>query len=214
MIFSGDPAALYDSISRHQYKCLYCMFPARPESRSAVPLGPGHTYHATSFYGSIAAWMIGVTGVLATSFLIVCRIHVMRRDIRHFRRRLYDPARQRHSTIHMPAWQRCVFCLSSAEVNEPPPDPTAHLDLRLLTAAYSMRCTNDYVPTPPPYAERDKPDTPPPEYTTLDRSTMHHDGRNSDSAAGETLLHNHDDSAAEQSSKTAEQIRTDNATPS
>ena len=192
---------------------LYCMFPAVPESRSgAVPLGPGHPYNANSFYGSIAAWMIGVTGVLATSFLIVCRIHVMRRDIRHFRRRLYDPARQRHA-IHMPAWQRWIFCLSSAQVNEPP-EPTAHLDLRLLTAAYSMRCANDYVPTPPPYVECDKPDTPPPEYTTLDRSATRHDGRGTanDSAAGETLLHN---AAAEQSSATiVEQIRTDNATPS
>ena len=185
----------------------------RPMNRGAVPLGPGQPYRANSLFGSIAAWMVGVTGVLATALLIVCRIHVMRRDMRRFRQRLHGQVRR---TVHMSAWQRFIYCWSPAEVTEPPVS-TVHINLRLLSTSYAggvLRGVNDYVPTPPPYTEREDPDTPPPAYTTLDRRVTHdHSARataGDDCTAAETLLQNQG-TAAEDSAKPVEQIRTDTA---
>ena len=168
------------------------MLSVRPVNRGGVPLGPSQPYRASSLFGSIVAWMIGVTGVLATALLIICRIHVMRRDMRRFRQRFHGQTRQ---ALHMSTWQRCMYCWSPAEVDEPAV-PTVHINLRLLPTSYAggvVRCVNDYVPTPPPYTERNDPDTPPPAYTTLDRTHNRittADVTDDDCTAAQTLLHN------------------------
>ena len=168
------------------------MLSVRPVNRGGVPLDPSQPYRASSLFGSIVAWMVGVTGVLATALLIICRIHVMRRDMRRFRQRFHGQTRQ---TLHMSTWQRCMYCWSPAEVDEPAV-PTVHINLRLLPTSYAggvVRCVNDYVPTPPPYTERNDPDTPPPAYTTLDRThnrTTTADVTDDDCTAAQTLLHN------------------------